>query len=63
LANALIEVRQDLIADKKDALAWGLRLARLLRPILADRRLRGPADFGSRTRRAAHGRGKRSRAT
>jgi predicted N-formylglutamate amidohydrolase len=63
LANALIEVRQDLISDKKDALAWGLRLARLLRPILADRRLRRPEDFGSRTRRTAHGRGKPFRAT
>jgi predicted N-formylglutamate amidohydrolase len=58
LANALIELRQDLIAEKADALAWAARLARLLRPILADGKSRAPADFGSRTRRTAHGRGK-----
>jgi predicted N-formylglutamate amidohydrolase len=63
LANALIELRQDLIAETKDALAWAARLARLLRPILADGRSRAPADFGSRTRGAAHGRGKPSAAT
>ena len=32
LANALIEIRQDLIAERKDALAWAARIARLLRP-------------------------------
>jgi predicted N-formylglutamate amidohydrolase len=63
LANALIEIRQDLIGERTDAFAWGLRLARLLRPILADRRSRAPADFGSRARRSAHGRGKSSLAT
>jgi predicted N-formylglutamate amidohydrolase len=63
LANALIELRQDLIAGEKDALAWAARLARLLRPILADGKSRAPADFGSRTRRSAHGRGKPARAT
>jgi predicted N-formylglutamate amidohydrolase len=63
LANALIEIRQDLIGERTDALAWGLRIARLLRPILADRRSRAPADFGSRARRSAHGRGKSSLAT
>jgi predicted N-formylglutamate amidohydrolase len=36
LSNALIEVRQDLIADPQGAQDWGRRLARLLRPILAD---------------------------
>ncbi len=34
LANVLIEVRQDLMADAAGARAWGDRLARLLRPIL-----------------------------
>jgi predicted N-formylglutamate amidohydrolase len=63
LANALIELRQDLIAETKDALAWAARIARLLRPILADGKSRAPADFGSRTRGAAHGRGKPSVAT
>jgi predicted N-formylglutamate amidohydrolase len=58
LANALIEIRQDVIAEKDNAMAWAERIARLLRPILADRRSRAPADFGTRARRAAHGRGK-----
>lgn len=34
LANVLIEVRQDLMADETTARAWGERLARLLGPIL-----------------------------
>ena len=48
LANALIEVRQDLIATDSGADAWADRLARLLRPILARPGLDVPADFGSR---------------
>ena len=48
LANALIEVRQDLIAEAAGAEAWADRLARLLQPILADRGVREPKDFGSR---------------
>jgi predicted N-formylglutamate amidohydrolase len=48
LANALIEVRQDLIARKTDAEAWAERLARLLKPILARAQLHAPDDFGSR---------------
>ena len=63
LANALIEIRQDLIAEKKHAVAWAERIARILHPILADRESRAPADFGSRARGAAHGRGKPSGAT
>ena len=48
LANALIELRQDLIATKKkDALAWAARIARLLRPILADGKTRAPADLAA----------------
>ncbi|HME83171.1 MAG TPA: N-formylglutamate amidohydrolase [Roseiarcus sp.] len=51
LANALIEIRQDLIAEAPGALAWADRFARLLRPILADARARVPrGDFGSRAR-------------
>ena len=63
LANALIEIRQDLIAEKRGALAWAARIARLIRPILADGEKRATADFGSWARRAAHGRGKPSVAT
>ena len=48
LTNALIEIRQDLAADKASAEAWGERLARLVAPILADGRVRKPEDFGSR---------------
>lgn len=62
LANALIEIRQDLITEGKSAQAWAERIARLLRPILADPRSRAPEDFGTRARRVAHGRGKPSSA-
>jgi predicted N-formylglutamate amidohydrolase len=48
LANALIEVRQDLIATEENAHAWADRLARLLKPILARPELHRRADFGSR---------------
>jgi predicted N-formylglutamate amidohydrolase len=48
LANALIEVRQDLIATEAGALAWAERLGRVLKPILAQPELRKAADFGSR---------------
>ncbi len=50
LANALIEVRQDLIADDAGAEAWADRLARLLAPIVADPAARAPKDWGSRAR-------------
>jgi predicted N-formylglutamate amidohydrolase len=63
LANALIEIRQDLIADEHGAIAWAERLARALRPIIADRRGREPADLGSRARTSPHRRGKPSSAT
>jgi predicted N-formylglutamate amidohydrolase len=56
LANALIEVRQDLIAETAGALAWADRFARLLRPVLARREARAPRkDFGSRARRVRRG--------
>ncbi len=48
LANALIEVRQDLIATRDDAEAWAARLARLVAPILASPHLHERRDFGSR---------------
>jgi predicted N-formylglutamate amidohydrolase len=51
LANALIEIRQDLIAEPEGADAWADRLARLLKPILADRGARVSRGFGSRARR------------
>src|SRR5271157_2741402 len=57
LANALIEVRQDLIAEAAGAEAWADRLARLIRPILAERDARVPQDFGSRARRGRNPRG------
>ena len=51
LANALIEVRQDLITDAAGAEDWAARLARLLKPILAEREARKPKNLGSRARR------------
>jgi predicted N-formylglutamate amidohydrolase len=63
LSNALIEIRQDLIADRRSASAWAERLARLLAPIIADRRSRAPADLGSRAHTTAHRRGKPASAT
>ena len=63
LANALIEIRQDLIAEARNASAWAERLARALRPIIADRRSREPADLGSRAWSTSHRRGKLSSAT
>jgi predicted N-formylglutamate amidohydrolase len=55
LANALIEVRQDLVAAQREAEAWADRLARLLRPILDRPELHRRAEFGSRTRERIHG--------
>ena len=64
LANALIEIRQDLIADARNANRMGPNaLARVLRPIIADRRSREPADLGSRAHTVAHRRGKPPSAT
>lgn len=48
LANVLIEVRQDLVGGPHGAQAWADRLARLLRPVLADPDARAPKDLGSR---------------
>lgn len=48
LSNALIEVRQDLIADQPSAEAWADRLARIVAPLVAPRELRAPQHWGSR---------------
>ena len=63
LANALIEIRQDLIAERNNAIAWAERIGRVLRPIIADPQSRALADFGTRARTTAHRRGKPSSAT
>ena len=48
LANALVEIRQDLIVARPDAESWGERLAAALRPILAEPRLHRIEQHGSR---------------
>lgn len=50
LANALIEIRQDLIASDEGAEEWAERFARLLKPLAAQGDLRKPTIFGTRTR-------------
>jgi predicted N-formylglutamate amidohydrolase len=63
LANVLIEIRQDLIAERSHAVAWAERIGRVLRPIIADPQSRAPTDFGSRARTTTHRRGKPSSVT
>jgi predicted N-formylglutamate amidohydrolase len=48
LSNALIEVRQDLIATREEAEAWADRLARLIAPLIAPIEARQTRDWGSR---------------
>jgi len=48
LSNALLEVRQDLIADREGAESWGDRLARIIAPLIAPPEARAPQDWGSR---------------
>ncbi len=50
LANALIEIRQDLIADDRGAEEWAERFACLLAPLAEQRELRLPRHYASRTR-------------
>ncbi len=50
LANALIEIRQDLIADDRGAEEWAERFARLLVPLAEQREFRLPRHYASRTR-------------
>lgn len=55
LANALIEIRQDLIADPDGAAEWSARFGRLLKPLLANAELRQPRPLATRTRARLHG--------
>lgn len=55
LPHALIEIRQDLVADEAGQAEWAGRLARLLAPILADPGLRRVRRFGSRAGAARNG--------
>lgn len=48
LSNALIEVRQDLVAEQADAELWGDRLARIIAPLIAEPGVRAPQRWGSR---------------
>ncbi|MBV1703575.1 MAG: N-formylglutamate amidohydrolase, partial [Hyphomicrobiales bacterium] len=48
--SSLIEIRQDLIADDVGQAAWAGRLARILKPILADPALRAPRPITTRTK-------------
>jgi len=48
LANALIEVRQDLIGARDAAEAWADRLARIVAPLIAPAAIRAPRDQGRR---------------
>ncbi len=50
LANALIEIRQDLIAAQEGAEEWAERFARLLEPLARQADLRSPRLYPSRTR-------------
>jgi len=50
LANALIEIRQDLIASDEGAEEWAERFARLLKPLAERQDLRTPRLYASRTR-------------
>jgi predicted N-formylglutamate amidohydrolase len=50
LANALIEIRQDLIADEAGAEEWAERFARLLKPLVAQEDLRTPKMQPTRAR-------------
>ncbi|WP_046862648.1 N-formylglutamate amidohydrolase [Microvirga massiliensis] len=50
LANALIEIRQDLISSEAGADEWADRFARLLGPLLQDPELRRPVRHHSRVR-------------
>ena len=50
LANALIEIRQDLIASEDGAAEWAARFARLLGPLLSAADLRVPTPTPTRTR-------------
>jgi predicted N-formylglutamate amidohydrolase len=48
LPHMLVEIRQDLVADASGEAAWAERLARILRPILADPELHAVKHFDTR---------------
>ncbi|MGB0921185.1 MAG: N-formylglutamate amidohydrolase [Alphaproteobacteria bacterium] len=48
-AHAIVEIRQDHIADAAGQQLWADRLARLLPPLLADKALHSIQHFGSKT--------------
>jgi predicted N-formylglutamate amidohydrolase len=50
LANALIEIRQDMSASDEGAEEWAERFARLLKALAGRPELRAPRIFGTRTR-------------
>jgi predicted N-formylglutamate amidohydrolase len=49
LAHALVEIRQDLIADDRGVDAWGARLAAIVAGLMADPKLHQIRHYGSRT--------------
>ncbi len=59
LANALIEVRQDGLADARGAADWAARLAGLLRPILSAAQFPPCLELGSRAAYKVHRREQR----
>jgi predicted N-formylglutamate amidohydrolase len=57
LPHMLVEIRQDLVANVAGEAAWAERLARVLRPILADPDLHMVKYYGSRTHPVSAGAG------
>ena len=49
LPHMLVEIRQDLVSNEGNEAAWAERLARILRPILADAELQ-PSSIMARAR-------------
>src|SRR6476660_2463398 len=48
LPHMLVEIRQDLVSNEGNEAAWAERLARILRPILADAELHAVKHYGTR---------------
>jgi predicted N-formylglutamate amidohydrolase len=48
LPHMLVEIRQDLVAEAAAEAAWAERLARVLRPVLADPQLHAVKHYGTR---------------
>jgi predicted N-formylglutamate amidohydrolase len=53
LPHMLVEIRQDLVAEPTGEAVWAERLARVLRPILADPALHAVKHYGTRTHRTS----------